>query len=313
MDSFIFIGDYYKSVQSENLLQIIGNDLTILESIQRAAVEECISYLKQKYDTSQAFQPVTKWDKTKSYNAGQTVYLDAPAYDATKTYALGVLTLQLGNVYQCSTAIIAHEAFTASHWTLLGVQYALYYAAYPKGLFNYKTVYEKTNQVFWRNKTYTCQIKTSILDHEAQLQIGVAGVSSISNVFPDDPIKGVQYWGSGTSYTIAANTAITDSAWTQGDNRDQKLLEVCVNIALYKAHMRIAPKNIPELRIINYIGNGEDREVRGQRVLYPTYCSLGWLQSAVIGNDITPELPLLQPEQGGRIRFGGQVKTINNY
>jgi len=47
MDSFIFYGDYAKQIQADNLLQVIGNDLTILDSIQLAAVEECVSYLKQ--------------------------------------------------------------------------------------------------------------------------------------------------------------------------------------------------------------------------------------------------------------------------
>ena len=65
-----------------------------------------------------------------------------------------------------------------------------------------------------------------------------------------------------------------------------------------------------ELRIINCIGNQPDRETRNGRVLYPTYCALGWLQAASIGDDITPELPLLQPAQGGRIRFGGNFKNV---
>ena len=311
MDSFIFIGDYAKTIQSENLQQVIGNNQSILDGIQRAAVEECISYLKPKYDTSQAFQPITKWDKSKTYKAGQTVYLDAPVYDATKLYALGSLTLQNGLVYSNTTAITVAEAFTLSKWSLLGTQYDLYYITYPNSVFDYKSIYTKNTIVFWKDKNYTCQKDTNVLSHEAKLQIGYVS-ESVLNVFPDGK-DGLKYWGVGSAYSVPANTLLTDSKWTQGDNRDQKLLEVCVNIALYKAHMRIAPKNIPELRIINYIGHGEDREVRGQRVLFPVYCACGWLQAAVIGNDITPNLPLLQPEQGSHIRFGGNTKNQNSY
>jgi hypothetical protein len=313
MDSFIFYGDYAKSIQVDNLQQTIGADLTILDSIQKAAVEECMSYLKQKYDVSQAFQPITQHDKTKTYKAGQTVYLNAAAYSATSNYALGVMVLQAGSVYVCTTAIIAHEAFTAAHWTLIGLQYSIYYAAFPNDVFDYQTIYAVGDQVFWKDKVYTCRIATSILDHEAMLQIGQSGINQIRNIFPNDATSGSQYWGSGVAYSVAVNTAITDTKWTLGDNRDQKLLEVCINIVLYKAHLRISPRNVPELRVIQYMGNAEDREIRGQRVLYPTYCSLGWLQAAAIGDDITPSLPILQPLQGSRIRFGGNQKLINSY
>jgi hypothetical protein len=313
MDSFLFYGDYAKQIQQDNLSQITGGNQTILESIQRAAIEECVSYLKQKYDISQAFQAVSQHDPSKTYNAGQTVYLNATAYDATKTYALGVRVLQGGFVYLCSTAITTSEAFNASHWTKLGTQYDLYYAGFPKDVFNLKTIYKIGDQVFYKNKVYTCLVRTSILDHASQLQIGVAGVSSVVNVFPDDISKGAQNWVAGTDYMVEANTALTDSKWIQGDNRDQKLLMICIDIALFHAHSRISPNNIPDLRTYRYIGHPEDREVRGQRVIYPTYSALGWLQAAAIGSDITPELPLIQPESGKRIRFGGNMKNINNY
>ena len=109
--------------------------MSILDSIQRAAVEECISYLKQKYDVSTAFRATVQHDSTEVYKAGQTVYLNAPAYLATLTYALGTQVLQAGNVYKCTTAIITPEAFTPAHWTLVGAQYDLYYAVYPQPIF----------------------------------------------------------------------------------------------------------------------------------------------------------------------------------
>jgi hypothetical protein len=312
MDSFIFYGDYAKQIQTDNLQQIIGENQSILDSIQKAAVEECVSYLKQKYDVSQAFQPVAQHDKTKIYKAGQTVYLNAPAYSATSTYALGVQVLQSGNIYSCSTAITVAEVWTVGHWLLIGPQYSTYYALFPYEAFNYQKVYAVGDQVFWKDKIYTCRITTSILDHEALLQIGQSGTNQILNVFPDYPVN--NNWSSGVAYSVPISTLITNTTyWTPGDNRDQKLLEVCINIVLYKAHLRISPRNVPELRVIQYMGNAEDREIRGQRILYPTYCALGWLQAATIGNDITPSLPLLQPAQGSRIIYGGNVKLINNY
>ena len=98
-----------------------------------------------------------------------------------------------------------------------------------------------------------------------------------------------------------------------GDARDAKLLQVCVDITLYHLHARISSRNVPELRETRYKGSPEDRETRGQRVLYPTYSALGWMQASVIGNDITPNLPLLQPNKESRISFGGKTKNENSY
>lgn len=314
MDSFLCYGDYAKQIQADALGQAMNMDATILDGLQNAAISECKSYLKQKYDVSKAFNPIVQHNPTANYNAGQAVYLNAPAYDSTKTYAVGDQRLQAGIVYSCSTPITVREAFNAAHWTALGEQWSIYHARLPYPEFNYRSIYAKGDQVFWKDKTYTAQLPTQILDHQSLLNIGQAGVSDVLNVFPDDPKHGAQYWGAGTAYSVPANTPISNATyWENTDNRDQKLLEICVTIVLYKLHLRIAPRNVPELRMVQYLGYADDRETRGQRILYPTYCALGWLQSAAIGDDITPELPLIQPNQGARIRFGGNQKNINTY
>jgi hypothetical protein len=310
MDSFIFIGDYAKQIQSDNLSQIIGGNQTILDGIQRAAVEECVSYLKQKFDVSKAFQHITQHDNAKAYKAGQTVYLNAAVYDPTKTYALDAQVLQAGSIYKCTTAIVAAEAFTPGHWGLVGTQYAIYFAAYPKYIFDYEENYKVGSQVFWKDKVYTCRVASSIMDHQSLLQSNRAGSDIVTNSFPD---QSVQQWGAGDIYEIVVNTEISDAKWTLGDNRDQKLLQICIDIALYHAHSRISPKNIPDLRAIRYIGDPGDRVlVYNSPIKYPAYSALGWLQCAAKG-ELTPELPMIQPKQGRRIRFGGNQKIQNQY
>lgn len=310
MDSFIFYGDYAKQIQDANLQQIIGSNQSILDGIQKAAIDECISYLVQKYDTSTAFQPITQYDPMLSYKAGQTVYLNAPAYNPLGTYLLGALTLQNGNIYISNQAITVAESFNSAHWTLLDVQYAIYYLPILYSFFDYKQFYAVDDQVYWNGNYYTAKMTSQILDHETIIQINIAGANEVINVFPDDSVKGVQYWGNPITTTISAPAF---SSFVAGDNRDQKLLMVCIDIALFRVHARISPRNIPELRTMLYMGNQEDRETRGQRVLYPTYSALGWLQAAAIGQDITPNLPLLQPYKGSRIRYGGNQKLINSY
>jgi len=314
MDSFLFIGDYAKQIEANTLTQLTGGSNSILQGIQRAAVEECISYLKQKYDTSLEFENTTQHYRTSTYLAENTVYLNANAYDPTATYALNAYTLYNGSVYQCATAITTPEIFNPTKWQLLGLQYDLYNAIVPYPIFNFYNYYKVGDEVFWNNNTYTCKIATQAINHDASLAIGTAIDYNVINVFPDDTANGVQYWGQPTAYIVPANTSLLNTTyWQVGDNRDQKLLMVCVAIALYHLHFRISPKNIPDAIIHRYMGDSQDRAQKGDRIIYPTYSALGWLQACSIGTDITPELPLLQPRQGARVRFGGNVKLTNIY
>lgn len=310
MESFLFYGDYAKQIQTDNLAQIIGSNPAILEDIQSAAVEECKSYLRQKYDVDKAFSPISKHDVTKVYKAGQTVYLDAPAYDQTKKYSIGTYIANGGNVYKCTTEITASELFNVAHWNLIGAQFARFVSKYPADLFDYQLYYTVGVEVFYNDKVYTCLRATSLMDHQSILQENVAGTDKIVNQFPG---SGGNQWNAGVAYSVEANTEITDTTkWILGDGRGQKLLQVCIDVALYHAHARISPKNIPDLRTNRYSGAAEDRISTKSHVIYPSYSALGWLQAASNG-EITPNIPVLQPKQGRRIRFGGNQKIVNQY
>lgn len=395
MDSFLFIGDYAKQIQADNLSQLIGGDSSILESIQSAAIEECRSYLESKYDTTDALRPITPHDSSKTYKAGQTVYLSptagsyaqtvgsfqytadgtetvvydpklvnssiveiirgvtpllsseyafdseagtitfpeyliegealtiiytnaeivsAPIYNPASTYAKYDITIKDGDVLQANDNILTPEAFNASHWSKIGTQYQTFYAAYPAEKFEEFTYYSIGKRIFYQDRIYIALRPTPTFTHDDKLQINISGTPTFRNIYPDDTEKGLLYWGAGEAYSIPANTEITDTDyWTPGDNRNQKLLQICIDVTLYHANARVSSKNIPDMRLIRYMGHGEDRETRGQRVLYPTYCALGWLQAAVIGEDIMPGLPVKQPVQGRRIRFGGNQKNVNSY
>jgi hypothetical protein len=114
-----------------------------------------------------------------------------------------------------------------------------------------------------------------------------------------------------TSYLTQKYDIDTELALT-GTDRDPQFLKACIDIALYHLHSRIAPRNIPELRVYNYIGNPEDRAIVMGKVIYPTYCALGWLQGCANG-DLTPKLTLKDETSGKRVRFGGNTKNINSY
>ncbi len=293
--------DYKKLIQADNLTAIINSDNTILNGIELLAQAEAISYLVQKYIVTEEFADLLTWAYATAYKAKQRVTLDAVTYSAAATYALNVLTLQAGNVYICTTAIISPEAFNASKWELLGAQYTIFYVTLPNPEFDYTETYKVNDLVWYKNKVYTCKIATGSLSQEQAIQYGLTTNIPNKNIFPDDTTTagsstmGVIYWGAGVAYTVAAGTRPTDATkWTAGDNRSQQLVMVTVDIALYHVHSRIAPNNIPDLRAKRY-----DDAVK-------------WLKMAGQG-DITAALPLIQPKSGARIRWGGRVKNVNSY
>jgi len=292
---YLIAKDLNKQIQSENLNQVIGNDLSILSASELTAIEEARSYLVQRYDTSQEFKDLTVWGKSVIYNPTDRVYLNASAYSATGIYSIGALVLQAGNIYRCTTAITVGEAFNASKWALLGAQYDIFNAVYPKPLFSYDAQYRVSDQVYWNKKIYSCKIQTKPLSQDQLLQVREIENAPLLNVDPENVNSGSAYWQFIQNYDVPANADILNTTyWKAGDNRSQQLLTTVIDITLYHVHSRISPRNIPELRVKRY----DDAR--------------NWLKMANRG-EITPNLPMLQPTKGGRIRFGGNVRLINSY
>ena len=290
--AYLILSDFKKLIQTDNLSAIIGADFTILDQMKLAAQTEVTSYLTQKYDCSREFTDTLLWNRSISYKGGQRVYLDADTYVPATAYTANNLTLYAGNIYICTTSTTG--PFDATKWTLIGAQYAMFYVTLPYPEFNYGTIYSIGTQTWWKDKIYTARIATLIYSHETMLNIN--SQSRTQNFAPDDITDGLKYWGTGTAYTVAAGTLPTDTTkWTAGDNRNQQLVNYCIDVALYTVHSRIAPRNIPELRVKRY-----DDVIK-------------WLKNVAQGKEITAAMPLIQPSQGMRIRWGGDVKRINNY
>jgi len=309
--SYLILSDFKDVIQENNLLQVITNDLTVLSTSIKNAVNEAKSLIRQKFDVALEFTNTAVWDKTKVYGAWDRVYLDAALYAEASTYNIGDLTLFANNIYIANS--VTTGVFATGDWDKLGAQYDLFYAIYPKPLFQMNQIYKKGDEVYWNGKTYT-NLQPSVLPtHDSTLQQRIIRPQYI-NVFPDDPINGLLAWGVGTAYTVPASTDILNTTyWTAGDNRDSEVVQKVIDITLFHLHARIAPRNIPALRIIRYKGEEADRTLKNTGdIVYPIDSALGWFQGCARGF-ITPNIPLLQPDQGNRIRYGGNVKQINSY
>lgn len=294
--AYLISSDLKRFIQTDNLQAIIGGDSSILTAAQQSAQEECITFLSQKYDVSQEFTDSNIWSYTAVYKASNRIYLDALPYDSAAAYALHDLTLQAGKVYINTSAISAPgETFNASHWTLLGSQYDIFYAKYPQPLFDVQSVYAKNAPVFWKDYTFIALTATPTPDHDALLQYGNTQNVPFSNYFPDDPVNGSRQWTNAVAYLVAAGTLPTNiNFWIKGDNRSQNIVMYIIDIALYHLHSRIAPRNIPDLRIKRY-----DDAITHLK---------GYAKGTTTAN-----LAKLQPPQGKRIRWGSQIKRNNSF
>lgn len=311
--AYIIQTDLLTQIQQQELTKIQTGNATVLPSSIGIAMEEMRSYLVPKYNMAAEFTDTAVYEYSKTYKAGNRVYLDAPAYSATATYALNDMVLQAGNVYKCKTAITTGEAFNIAKWDLLGAQYTLFYVTLPKLAFDMYAAYARDNEVFYKDHTYKCLIATIYPGHETQLQYDNTAAIPRTNVLPDDPKEGTKYWQDLGAYSISANTWPTDATkWTQGDNRNQLFVAHFVAMVLYHMHRRVSPQNIPVHRVEAYMGKDEDRVYKEGRLYYPEYSALGFIQAASLGRN-TANLPVTQPKKGKRLLWNSEPRDINRY
>jgi len=270
---YLLTTDYKKIIQTDNLNQILGSDYTLLSSIELMAESELKSYLVQKYDTSFEFRSILLYSYNATYYGRNRIYLDAPAYSSSSTYALNSLVLYNGYVYINTSAITVPEAWNASHWLQLNTQYTIYYIDTLNPVYDLYTSYKVGDLVWYKDKTYTCAIDN----------VGYT------------PDTNSHYWGTGVSYSVPAiGLPAGNGAFVVGDTRNQQMVTYMTDVVLYHLHSRIAPRNIPDLRVKRY----DD--------------AIAWLKQCAKGDDITADLPKIQPTQGMRNRYGSVLPKQNN-
>ena len=270
--------DYYHLIQESNLDQVISRDVAILEKAQDIAIAEIKGYLSARFEVDSELKDVTDFRNSATYTAGQTIYLDGEEYDDGKTYSVDELVVDhLDDVYICIQSGV-DKINDPLYFTLLGKANEMFYSAFPSTPYNYRTEYLKDAEVFYKGKEYTAVLPNT-------------------GIKPDDVNLGVKYWGNGTVYTFTGQLVTDEDYWTHGDLRNAHLLMTAINLTLYHVHCRIAPRNIPDLRVKAY----------DDAIMWLTKCSDG---------RVIPNLELIRPKSetsGTRTRFGYKSKNQNNY
>lgn len=328
---YIIRSDYYKSIQEAQLVQVTGGDNNILLAAESTAMSRAIGMLVQKYDTAKEFTPTQLYSTTTIYRAADRVYTTYPTYVNTNSYTVGMYCVYSGQAYVCISNTTG--AFNASAWSNIGSSTSMYYAAYPYAYFDLYGVYAVDDMVFYKGKIYKCLQRTASLSNFVAIQYLYEDNIPPNNVFPDDPNNGSNQWKDEGAYTVAANllasaaynsgttyttgnycqfsgniyicTAATTTGqfnpdawravWILGDNRDQLMVTSIVDIALWYVHKRIAPNNIPDLRVDAY------------------NVAIEWLRRIRDGIEQAANVPLIQPKSGRRILSDSLVARNNYY
>jgi hypothetical protein len=305
--AYLIYPDFLPHIQKVQLEQLQSND-AVLSSIIENAESECRSHLVQKYDIDFEMRDLVVWDISRTYYAGDRIYLDATPYDPTKGYSPNESTLYNGNVYICGSEG-ATGTFDPTKWTLYGAQYSMWTGKYPNPLFSLYGYYGVGDIVYYNGHNWKA-LQASIVPYPDIQYVTYANIP-YPNVYPTT--ANPTYWQDMGAYTIAAGTSPGDgSKWDIGDTREVQLKGYMLDIALYHIHQRLAPTNIPMLREVRYMGKETDRSMLKGRLYFPEYSALGWLQGCAEGR-LTPALPLIQPKQGRRISWGGNIKAQNDY
>lgn len=281
MARFLTNKDYGRQIQTDNLNQVIENDYNTLIYVEQSAQAEMISYLTQRYDVNKVFTDTTSFATSSTYYGNNLVEYTEPLYDQQTTYNPGDRISFEDKIYTNSAtmSIIGADPTYTPDWTFIVEDKTLFYAKLPNPEWNNDTNYSVGSQVWYNDITYT-----AIYDN--------------ISVKPTE----TTYWTPGSTYSFVNFYPENTIYWTKGDNRNQQILMYMIDITLYHLHSRLNPRNIPELRMIRYDGNGPHQGGG----------AIGWCKRVACG-EVNATLPELVPDQGISMQYGSEPKNNNTY
>lgn len=274
---FLIDRDYNRRIQSYDLNQLLMDtqdpnqqwpqslNYNILYDIEQQAIAEITSYIIKRYDVNEIFRPTTTFDINTTYYSDDLTQVFAPAFSTGTTYNVGDrISYSAGTnqdyIYYCvqsgytgNTPQIDTAYFTGG--TLENG--ALFYVTQPAISYNIYNPYEIGDQVFIKDKIYVA-IQHSDGNYLTETLTTQVASDTTSAIIPGITKGWDKYWSAATSgYTVTGIQPDTDTTgkWTQGDNRNQLMVQFVLDITLYHLSARINPRNTVELWAIRYDGN----------------------------------------------------------
>jgi len=332
MDRYLLKRDFYGVISQSDIDEITDSADDELYKAVDSAVEEVAGYIRHRYDYDQVFQPIQMFSLTK-----EKAIDDEDAWDVTEAYDAGDLMYYTDyKVYVCITDTIAGESpdTDPAKWGVVafiaGNRIFWEEDAYSET----DTTYDEGTYISYGGKIYVGNTNWYD-DYDA-----IAGTYTIgdkvrysgNNYECTQNIVVPKAWDSadwsllvsGTfDATLWTEVANNESYWyvddtmqsgvlpteyvnaTEGDDRNSKLKEVTIDIALYRLHARITPRDIPDVRRTLYDGYGNLKNGES---------AISWLEKVQRGT-ITPDLPKIigadgdPPQNTERVSWGTSPTT----
>ena len=238
---FLRTDDYLETISEDNLNQVlevargIDGDSEVLENSESKSITRAKEYLTARYKVNRIFAPFLDFDIADTYTYGNRIHWTATAW-ASGVYAEGSFVLYSGIVYRKNSTTLSYVAATlptnATYFLNVGAE-GIYYIAFPAD-YDEDELYVEDDLVFYSHEIYK---KNAYVGGYLEGKL-----PTDTNYF--DRIKTSEY----TDELSVTSVYPTNAAWTAGDNRNQSIVEIIVNMTLNKIHAIINPRNIPQTR-----------------------------------------------------------------
>lgn len=176
--------DYKKVTLSDTVRSLITDNYNQWLDAEQAAQLEVLSYISQRYISNEVITNTTVWDSTRLYYAKNLVQYHESDWNDLTTYAVGDRINWKGYIYECIATVTGNAPDNTTYWVKRVQDYTFYFGTLRSEEWDKDTTYAVGDIVWYLNKTYTC-------------------VQANKNLLPTDYAGA---WGSGVTYTIAANS-----------------------------------------------------------------------------------------------------------
>lgn len=299
--------DYLPVIQEEQLSYQILDEIEAgtreLEFAESWALGKIRAKIDDQYDLDFEFTDTLPYDPLKKYFGNERCVLDFPDWVSDTAYFENNCVVNNGIAYRCIN-VNNDIVFDPFNWLILGKRYDIYYIPLVNPIFsldvqqrkgNYTAGYYRVDDiVWWNNRHFRCLIPTRFPDQEGIINYQTYRAWGHNNVFPHYPDENSYWKDEGAFEFTGENPTSLSEVWRLGDNRNPLFIQAVVDLSLYLLHSRIAPMNIPALRVDRMKLTNE------------------WLSNLSKGTETTP-IQMLQPDQGENISWGSKPRVINGY
>ena len=166
--------------------------------------------------------------------------------------------------------------------------------------------YSEGDRVFWSETVFSDTTSYSLGDR-VSFDGDIYMANTVVSPGQFDPLEWDFLAVNNTFYTslqaTVGNLPVDPLYFSAGDNRNPKIKEVTIDVALYNIHSKISPRNIPDVRRVRYDGFGNKNDSEN---------AIRYLEKVQKGQ-IMPDLPAITPNVQNTERWAYGISPTKKY